>query len=136
MALDQLVLGDQRFGLAAQREHVDRVCERDHLDISARDRAGEVRGDALAHRARLADVEDLAVGSDEEIDAGFVWKRAPTLGQAVLALLLGGAVGGGSHPVEDTGARRGRQAPRKGSSAARTVSGIGVFFQVFASTQT
>ena len=51
--------------------------------------AGEVRGDALADRPRLADVEDLAVLGVEEVDAGRVGQPVPLVGDALLAAELG-----------------------------------------------
>ena len=70
VALDQVLLGEQRLGLARQQQHVDVVRLLDHLDGAARDRVGEVARDALLQRARLADVDDLAGGVLEEVDAG------------------------------------------------------------------
>jgi hypothetical protein len=39
----------------------------------------EVRGDALAHRDRLADVDDAALGVAEQVDARLVGQVAPLL---------------------------------------------------------
>ena len=44
-------------------------------EVQAGVAAGEVRGDPFADRARLADVEQLAVAVVEEVDAGLVGQR-------------------------------------------------------------
>jgi len=40
-----------------------------------------VRPDALADRLGLADVDDLALGVAEEVDAGLIREGAPLLGE-------------------------------------------------------
>ena len=61
VVLDELVLGQQRLGLGGDEQEVDLVDAVDHLDRAARSPPiGEVAGDALADRLRLADVDDLA----------------------------------------------------------------------------
>ena len=70
-ALDQVVLEQQRLGLAAGDRELHGPGRRHHAD-QARRQAGRlgVGGDPAAQRARLADIEDLAVGADHAIDAG------------------------------------------------------------------
>ena len=66
VALDEALLGEQRLGLVGGDEDVDPVDPRGEAGLAA----GEVRGDPLADRARLADVEQLAARVVEEVDAG------------------------------------------------------------------
>jgi hypothetical protein len=87
VAFDELLLGQQRLGLGLGRDELDVA----HLGEHRRARAAEVAGHALLDRERLADVEDLALGVAEQVDAGAVRQRAALLGQALLdALGLGG----------------------------------------------
>ena len=60
VALDEALLGEQRLGLGRGDEGLDAVDARGQARLAA---GREVRGDALADRARLADVEQLAVGA-------------------------------------------------------------------------
>ena len=55
---------------------VTRVLDAVDAGGHARAAGGEVVGDAFADRARLADVEQLAVAAVEEVDAGRVGQRA------------------------------------------------------------
>ncbi len=82
--LDEALLGQQRLGLAGDDDALDRFDARppsprgpgwrSHLGL------GEVRGDALADRLGLADVDDAALGVAEQVDAWLVGQRA-LLGQ-------------------------------------------------------
>ena len=82
VALDEVVLGQQRLGLGGHEQEVDLVDAVDHLDRAARDPVGEVAGDALADRLRLADVDDLARVVVEQVDAGPVGQVAALLARA------------------------------------------------------
>ena len=80
MALDELLLGEQRLGLGLGDEEVDRG---DLVGQSAERRAArEVAGDALADRARLADVDDPPLAVGEHVDAGRVGQVLALLGDA------------------------------------------------------
>ena len=57
VALDEALLGEQRLGLIGGDEDVDPLDPRGEPRLAA----GEMRSDALADRARLADVEQLLV---------------------------------------------------------------------------
>jgi hypothetical protein len=76
VALDEALLGQQRLRLVGGDQRFDPVDARGEAGVAA----GEVGGDALADRARLADVEQLAVAVVEEIDAGLVGQRFALLG--------------------------------------------------------
>ena len=76
VALDEALLGQQRLRLGGGDEGVDAVDPGGH----PRAAGGEVVGDAFADRARLADVEQLAVAAVEEVDAGRVGQRAALVG--------------------------------------------------------
>ena len=68
VALDELLLGEQRLGLGRGDDELDvgnLVAERARGCPSL----GEMRGDPLANRVRLADVEDLAGAITEQVDA-------------------------------------------------------------------
>ena len=82
--LDEVLLDEQRLGLGMDDERLDLVDRRDHLAARPQMRSppapGEVRGDALADRLRLADVDDLALGVAEQVDAGLVGEVAATVG--------------------------------------------------------
>ena len=70
VALDEVLLGQQRLGLGLGGDEVDLVDRGDHVRrAAARGRLAEVRGHALADRARLAHVEHLALGVLEQVDA-------------------------------------------------------------------
>ena len=58
--LDEVLLGEQRLGLGGDEDELDRLDRVDHLVRAAGHRVGEVAGDALLDRLRLADVDDLA----------------------------------------------------------------------------
>ena len=60
MALDEVLLGEQRLGLGLGGDELDLGDLADHVDRPARAGLGEVPGHPLADRLRLADVEDLA----------------------------------------------------------------------------
>ena len=81
VALDEALLGEQRLGLGRGDEALDPVDARGEARLPA----GEVRGDPLADRARLADVDDLALAVVEEVDAGRVGQLAALLGDAFRA---------------------------------------------------
>ena len=76
VALDEALLGQQRLGLVGGDEGLDAVDPRGQAGVAA----GEVGGDPFADRARLADVEQLAVAVVEEVDAGLVGQRLALLG--------------------------------------------------------
>ena len=79
-ALDQVVLEQQRLGLAAGDRELHGRRRRHHAD-QARGEPGRlgVGGDPAAQRARLADIEHLAVGRDHAVDAGLARQRAHEL---------------------------------------------------------
>src|SRR3954451_7620650 len=85
--LDEVLLGQQRLGLGGDEDELDRVDRVDHLVGAARDRIGEVAGDAFAQRLGLADVDDLALGVAEQVDARPVRQRLALLGEAGPATL-------------------------------------------------
>jgi hypothetical protein len=72
MALDQVVLEQQRLGFRCGRSHFDAVDLRDHrhglrgMRLATR----EIGADAILQVARLADVQHLAVRRDHAIHAG------------------------------------------------------------------
>jgi hypothetical protein len=72
VALDELLLGEQRLGLVLGDEEVDLGDLGDHLGAPAGRLAGEVPTHALANRARLADVEHLASLVLEHVDTGLI----------------------------------------------------------------
>jgi hypothetical protein len=71
VALDELLLGEQRLGLRLRHQEVDRGDLPGELEPASVG-PGEVRGDALADRGRFAHVEDLSLGVLEHVDAGLV----------------------------------------------------------------
>ncbi len=75
VALDEALLSEQRLGLRRGDEELDAIDAAGETALAA----GEVGGDALADRASLADVEDLAVATVEEVDAGRVGNGAALL---------------------------------------------------------
>ncbi len=85
--LDEALLGEQRLGLGGDDEALDVLDAAHHLGMA---RAawhigfGEVRGDALADRLGLADVEHAALAVAEQVDAGLVGKAAALLGDPLL----------------------------------------------------
>ena len=60
--LDEVLLGEERLGLGGDEDELDRLDRIDHLVRAAGHGIGEVAGDALLDRLRLADVDDLARG--------------------------------------------------------------------------
>ena len=72
------LLGEQRLGLAADDDALDRGDLGGHRGVAA---GAEVRGDALADRDRLADVDHAAGAVAEQVDAGLVGQLAPLLGE-------------------------------------------------------
>ncbi len=58
--LDEVLLGQQRLGLGVDDERLDLVDHRHQVAAGPRARIGEMRGDPLADRDRLADVDHLA----------------------------------------------------------------------------
>ena len=85
VALDEALLGEQRLGLGRGHQELDRGRPRiGELELAA----GEVRGDPLADRARLADVEERAAVVVEQVDARGVGQVAPLLGYSRGALLV------------------------------------------------
>src|SRR5512135_3063622 len=75
MALDEIVLEQQRLGLGARYGRLDRGdLRKHHLDARTRDLLVEIRSDAFAQVARLAHIERLAARSEHAIDPGQVWK--------------------------------------------------------------
>ena len=102
--LDEALLGQQRLGLGGDEHELDALDRVDHLVGAAGHRVGEVAGDALADRLRLADVDDLALGVAEEVDARAVGQRLALLGQAGTASL---GCGRGGH--RDRGYERARR---------------------------
>ena len=99
-ALDQVVLEQQRLGLAVGDREFHGRGRRDHAHQPGR-QPGRLRvgGDAAAQRLRLADVEDLAVGRDHAIDPGLARQGAHELGDGPHAVgeraLVGFLVGFG-----------------------------------------
>ncbi len=91
VALDELLLGEQRLGLGLGRDELDVADLADHRGA----RAAEVAADALADRERLADVEDLAAPVAEQVDARGVGQGPALLGEAALGALSGLGLGGG-----------------------------------------
>ena len=79
MTLDELLFGEERLGLGFGDEEVDGG----HLTgqaIGVR-APGEVRGDPLADRARLAHVDDLPVTVAEQVHARLIGELLPLLVQ-------------------------------------------------------
>jgi hypothetical protein len=72
VALDELLLGEQRFGLGLGDQEVDRGDPVDHLAPAARRLAGEMPGHPLADRDRLADVEDPPALVLEQVHARLI----------------------------------------------------------------
>jgi hypothetical protein len=83
VALDELLLGEQCLGLGLGGDELDVADLRDHR----RPRLAEVTGDPLLDAERLADVEDLALGVAEQVDAGGIRQRSALLLQPLLAAL-------------------------------------------------
>jgi hypothetical protein len=90
--LDEVLLGQQRLGLAAHEQEVDRLGHLDHLHLAAGHAVGEVAGDPAADRLGLADVDDLARAVLEQIDARPV--------RQVASLLLEGITGPSPWPED------------------------------------
>ena len=125
-ALDQVVLEQQRLGLAAGDRELHGPRRRHHADQARGEpRRLGVGGDPAPERARLADIEDLAVGGDHAIDAGLArqgvheladdphavgqrpfGKRALACCKRALARFLVG-VGFVAHGILPKGARKG-----------------------------
>src|SRR6185437_5021958 len=72
--LDERLLGEQRLGLAADDDAVDRGDLAGHRGVAA---GAEVVRDALAYRDRLADVDHAAGAVPEQVDARLVRESAP-----------------------------------------------------------
>ena len=82
--LDEALLRQQRLGLGADDDALDLLDRRDHLRVAGAAwhlRLGEVRGDALADRLRLADVDHAAFAVAEEVHPRLVWKPVALLGE-------------------------------------------------------
>jgi hypothetical protein len=83
----------QRLGLGGDEDELDRVDRVDHLVRPAGNadptHPGEVAGHALLQRLGLADVDDLALGVAEQVDARPVRQRLALLGEAGPATLGG-----------------------------------------------
>ena len=76
--LDEIGLEQQRLGVRLGGDEHHRVGLRDHARDAARLALGRhIGGDALLDRARLADIEHLALGPDHAIDAGPERRMAP-----------------------------------------------------------
>jgi hypothetical protein len=86
VALDELLLGEQRLGLGLCGDELDVRDLGHHVGGPAGAGLGEVARDPLSQRARLADVEDLAARAPEDVDAGAVRKGPALLGDAVWCL--------------------------------------------------
>ena len=114
--LDEVLLEQQRLRLGGGDRGLDRVDEGHQLRRAVPGAPGEVRGDALLERARLADIDHPPLLVTEEVHAGLVGKRAALLSQLVWGLR--------GHPLEDRDAQvpprrrwptAGRRASRRGS---------------------
>src|SRR5262249_30966950 len=77
MALDVLVLEDQRLDLAADENELDIGDLGDQRAVLRAELAGiyKVLADTLAQVAGLADVEDLPFSILVQVDARLVWQR-------------------------------------------------------------
>jgi len=95
VALDEVLLGEQRLGLGGGDQELDVVGRRDHLGRPWLGRGlGEVRVHAFADRLGLADVEHAPLGVSEQVDAWLVGELATLLRE--LGIL------GDGHAFEDT----------------------------------
>src|SRR5690606_25539442 len=100
VALDEVLLGEQRLRLRLGRDELDVVDQGDHLGRAAVPaRVAEVGGDPLADRLRLADVDDPPLGVAEQVDARSVREGPALLSQALSAGFRGGF--GGCHPADE-----------------------------------
>jgi hypothetical protein len=77
--LDEPLLGEQRLGLVRGRDELDPLDSREQLVGHARATPAEVRGDALADRVRLADVQRAAARVLEQVHPGRVGQATPLL---------------------------------------------------------
>ena len=73
--LDEALFGDQRLGLGLGDQELDALDQAGHLGVAA----GEMRGDALSDRDRLADIYDFVVLVPEQVDTRRVG-QCPALG--------------------------------------------------------
>ncbi len=114
MALDQVVLEGERLHLAVGDDEIEVGDLLDHPGLVelGRPRGLEVRADAIAQHAGLADVEDLAPGVLEQIDAG--------PGRQLLEL-LGERHGSGARPA--AAERPPRDRPASGGVPAGDLNG-------------
>ena len=93
--LDEVLLGEQRLGLGLDEDELDVVDRVDHLVVPRRHRVGEVAGDPLADRLRLADVDDLPARVAEQVDPRAVGQGAALRFEALVARFAG--LGGRGH---------------------------------------
>ena len=85
--LDEALLGQQRLGLGGHDDAFDVLDAGDHLRVAGAARhlgLGEVRGDPLAHRLGLADVDHAPASVAEQVHARLVGQAATLLGEARL----------------------------------------------------
>ena len=107
--LDEIGLEQQRLGVRFGGDEHHRAGLRDHARDAARLALGRhIGGDALLDRARLADIEHLALGPDHAVDAGPDRRVAPELADRL---------GAARH------ARRARPAARRGRCRGARESG-------------
>ena len=82
VALDQLLLEQQRLARAGDDDRLDRGRAGDQLlALAIAADAREVRGHALAQRGRLADVEHRPLGASPDVDAGRIGQRPRLVAQ-------------------------------------------------------
>ena len=97
--LDEALLRQQRLGLGADDDELDVLDRADHLRVAGAGwhlGLGEVRGDALADRLRLADVDHATLAVAEQVHARLVGQRAALLeGDARSSERLPASVGEG-----------------------------------------
>ena len=84
VALDEVLLREQGLGLVCSDEELDALDAAGEALVAS----GEVRGDPLADRPCLPDVEDLAVLGVEQVDAGRVGQPLPLVGDSLVTAEL------------------------------------------------
>ena len=95
VALDEVLLGQQRLGLGLGDQEVELVHRMRHLQRAAGRRLREVSRHAFADRGGLPHVDDLAPLVLEQVDAGRIGQRQALAANALRAALRVGLIGGG-----------------------------------------
>ena len=131
--LDEIGLEQQRLGVRFGGDEHHRMRLRDHARDAARLALGRhIGGDALLDRARLADIEHLALGPDHAVDArARAGRGARTRGSPRRRARRVTGSAGGSSRVMSSGAESGASSRASAASSRASAAGASPGGKVF-----